>query len=156
MEMFALEHDITQWEDTLRPLRALERLPLLMQLAWHLRQRHCLQAQHYAAEAGALLPQAQLPAPALASAQARLQLVQAEVAWLQGALDTAESLAMAAHATLCAHGDGAGCADAHWLLSSIAVDRGDHARCDAELLAAAEQARSAGDAMRVSLADAAT
>lgn len=113
MEMFALEHDIAQWEDTLRPLRALERLPLLMLLAWHLRQRNCAQALHHAAEAAALLPQAQLPAHALAIAQARLQLVQAEVAWLQGALDTAESLAMAAHATLCAHGDGAGCADAH-------------------------------------------
>ena len=41
------------------------------------------------AEAAALLPQAQLPAHALAIAQARLQLVQAEVAWLQGALDAA-------------------------------------------------------------------
>ncbi|MBW3510681.1 GAF domain-containing protein [Janthinobacterium sp. NKUCC06_STL] len=156
MEMFALEHDIAQWEDTLRPLRALERLPLLMLLAWHLRQRNCAQALHHVAEAAALLLQAQLPDRALAIAQARLQLVQAEVSWLQGELDAAESMAMAAHAILCAHGDGAACADAHWLLSSIAVDRGDHAHCDAELLAAAEQARNAGDAMRASLADAAT
>ncbi|MCL6483285.1 MAG: GGDEF domain-containing protein, partial [Janthinobacterium lividum] len=120
MEMFALEHEIAEWEDTLRPLRAVERLPLLMLLAWHLRQRNCAQAQHYAAEAEGWLPLAKLPAPALAIAQARLQLVRAEVTWLQGSLDAAASMALAARAILCAHGDAAGCADAHWLLSSIA------------------------------------
>jgi len=128
MEMFALEHELAQWENELQPLRGTERVPLLLLLSWHLRQRDCARASELGAEAGQLLPQAGLAPGALAQAQARLQLVQAEVAWLQGALDAAERLALAAHATLCAHGDGAGCADVHWLLSSIAVDRGDHAR----------------------------
>ncbi|MEG0882194.1 MAG: GGDEF domain-containing protein, partial [Janthinobacterium sp.] len=153
--MFALEHDVAQWESALLPLRGAGRVPLLLALAWHLRQRDCARAIALSEEAHLLLPLAGLDAAALEQARARLQLVQAEVAWLQGALDAAESLAMAAHAILCAHGNGAGCADAHWLLSSIAVDRGDHARCDAELLAAAQQARGAGDATRASLADAA-
>ncbi|ATD60309.1 GGDEF domain-containing protein [Janthinobacterium svalbardensis] len=156
MEMFALEHDVAQWESALLPLRGAGRVPLLLLLSWHLRQRDCTRAIALSEEAQLLLPLAGLEAAAMEQARARLQLVQAEVAWLQGALDSAESLAMAARATCDAHGDAVGCADAHWLLSSIAVDRGDHARCDAELLAAAEQARGAGDAMRARLADAAS
>lgn len=156
MEMFALEHDVAQWESALLPLRGAGRIPLLLLLSWHLRQRDCTRAIALGEEAQLLLPLAGLEAAATEQARARLQLVQAEVAWLQGALDSAESLAMAARATCDAHGDAVGCADAHWLLSSIAVDRGDHARCDAELLAAAEQARGAGDAMRARLADAAS
>ncbi|WP_302847694.1 ATP-binding protein [Janthinobacterium sp. 551a] len=154
--MFALEHEIAQWENALQPLRGAERIPLLLLLSWHLRQRDCARAIRLGDETRLLLPLADLGSVAREQACARLQLVQAEVAWLQGALDAAEALALQARATLCAHGDGAGCADAHWLLSSIAVDRGDHARCDAELQAASEQARSAGDSMRASLADAAT
>ncbi|MGV8870385.1 MAG: ATP-binding protein [Janthinobacterium svalbardensis] len=154
--MFALEHDVAQWESALLPLRGAGRVPLLLLLSWHLRQRDCTRAIALSEEAQLLLPLAGLEAAAMEQARARLQLVQAEVAWLQGALDSAESLAMAARATCDAHGDAVGCADAHWLLSSIAVDRGDHARCDAELLAAAEQARGAGDAMRARLADAAS
>lgn len=156
MEMFALEHEIAQWENALQPLRGAERIPLLLLLSWHLRQRDCARAIRLGDETRLLLPLADLGSAEREQACARLQLVQAEVAWLQGALDAAEALALQARATLCAHGDGAGCADAHWLLSSIAVDRGDHARCDAELQAASEQARSAGDSMRASLADAAT
>ncbi|WP_454773934.1 ATP-binding protein [Janthinobacterium tructae] len=154
--MFALEHDVAQWESALLPLRGAGRVPLLLLLSWHLRQRDCTRAIALSEEAQLLLPLAGLEAAATEQARARLQLVQAEVAWLQGALDSAESLAMTARATCDAHGDAVGCADAHWLLSSIAVDRGDHARCDAELLAAAEQARGAGDAMRARLADAAS
>ena len=156
MEMFALEHEIAQWENALQPLRGAERIPLLLLLSWHLRQRDCARAIRLGDETRLLLPLADLGSVEREQACARLQLVQAEVAWLQGALDAAEALALQARATLCAHGDGAGCADAHWLLSSIAVDRGDHARCDAELQAASEQARSAGDSVRASLADAAT
>src|SRR5450830_1413848 len=156
MEMFALEHEIAQWESTLRPLRGVARLPLLILLSWHLRQRDCTRARRLCEEAGALLPLAGLAPEAQAQAGARLQLVQAELLWLHGELDAAEALAMTAYATLCAQGNGSACADVHWLLSSIAVDRGEHARCDTELQAAAEQARSAGDTMRASLADAAT
>ncbi|MBB5616389.1 ATP-binding protein [Janthinobacterium sp. S3T4] len=156
MEMFALEHEIAQWESTLQPLRGVARLPLLILLSWHLRQRDCARARRLCEEAGALLPLAGLAPEAQAQAGARLQLVQAELLWLHGELDAAEALAMTAYATLCAQGNGSACADVHWLLSSIAVDRGEHARCDTELQAAAEQARSAGDTMRASLADAAT
>src|SRR5450830_1352574 len=156
MEMFALEHEVRQWESTLLPLRGAARLPLLILLSWHLRQRDCTRSQQLCEEAGALLPLAGLTSAAQAQATARLQLVQAELLWLRGELDAAEALAMTAYTTLDALGDGAGCADVHWLLSSIAIDRGDHAACDAHLQATGIAARSAGDAMRADLADAAT
>ena len=99
MEMFALEHDVAQWESALLPLRGAGRVPLLLLLSWHLRQRDGNRAIALSEEAHLLLPLADFDAAALEQARARLQLVQAEVAWLQGALDSAESLAMAACAT---------------------------------------------------------
>lgn len=155
MEMFALDTDLAQWENALPLLDGAARLPVLLQLCWHLRQRDCARALALAEEARRLLPQSALTPVAQQLVMARLQLVRAEVQWLHGALDEAEALAQAAHAVLCTHGDGAACADAHWLLASIAVDRGDHVRNSAQLQTASEQARSAGDTMRASLADAA-
>lgn len=156
MDMFALDQDITQWESALPALHGAARLPVLLPLCWHLRQRDGKRALHLAQEARQWLPHAGLSQQAQQLALARLQLVRAEVQWLYGALDEAETLAQAAHAVLCAHGDGAACFDAHWLLASIAVDRGDHVRCTAQLQAAKRQASEAGDTTRASLADAAT
>ena len=156
MDMFALDQDIALWESALPSLDGAARLPVLLQLCWHLRQRDGTRALHLAEEARRLLPQSGLSPAAQLLALARLQLAQAEVQWLHGALDEAEALAQAAHAVLCTHGDGAACFDAHWLLASIAVDRGDHVRNSAQLQTASELARRAGDAMRASLADAAT
>ena len=156
MDMFALDQDITQWEGALPALQGAARLPVLLPLCWHLRQRDGARALHLAEEARQWLPHAGLSQQAQHLALARLQLVRAEVQWLHGALDEAETLAQAAHAVLCAHGDGAACFDAHWLLASIAVDRGDHVRCTAQLQAAKRQASEAGDTTRASLADAAT
>ena len=95
MEMFALEHDVAQWESALLPLRGAGRVPLLLLLSWHLRQRDCARAMQLSAEAHLLLPLAGLDTAALEQARARLQLVQAEVAWLQGSLDAAETQALA-------------------------------------------------------------
>lgn len=156
MEMFVLEHDIAQWEESLAGAHGPARLPLLLSLAWHLRQRDCKRASQYAAQSRSLLPKAGLSPSAQALYEARLQLIQAELDWLHGELDKAESQALSLREVLCAHGDGAACADVHWLLASIAIDRGDHQRRDEQLQLAAEQARSAGDAMRASLADAAS
>ena len=156
MEMFALDAELAQWATALPSLDGAARLPVLLQLCWHLRQRDCARALALAEEARRLLPQSGMTPVAQQLVMARLQLVRAEVQWLHGALDDAETLAQAAHAVLCAHGDGAACFDAHWLLASIAVDRGDHVRNSDQLQTASDLARRAGDAMRASLADAAT
>ena len=39
MDMFALDQDITQWESALPALHGAARLPVLLPLCWHLRQR---------------------------------------------------------------------------------------------------------------------
>ena len=156
MEMFALDAELAQWATALPSLDGAARLPVLLQLCWHLRQRDCTRALALAEEARRLLPQSGLSPAAQQLVMARLQLVRAEVQWLHGALDEAEALAQATHALLCTHGEGAACFDAHWLLASIAVDRGDHVRNSDQLQTASDLARRAGDAMRASLADAAT
>ncbi|HAT31657.1 MAG TPA: GGDEF domain-containing protein [Janthinobacterium sp.] len=154
MEMFALDADVAQWEIALLPLRGVARLPVLVPLAWHLRQRDSARAATLADAALNLLPQAALaPAPA-ALITARLLLVRAETDWLYGALDAAEARAREAAEILEAQDDGPGRADAHWLQAWIAVDRGDHERCDVELLRAADAARAAGDGRRVAVNEA--
>lgn len=144
MDMFALDEDVAQWEVSLLPLRGVARLPVLVPLAWHVRQRDSERADALAAEALALLPQTNLDTLAQATVAGRMQLVQAEVLWLRGALDAAEARAKEAFAQLCALGDHAGCADAHWLQAWIDVDRGDHAQRDSELALALAAARLAG------------
>ncbi|CAN7481985.1 ATP-binding protein [Pseudoduganella sp. LjRoot289] len=155
MDMFAADDDVAQWEVSLLPLRGAARLPVLVPLAWHLRQRDSERADALAAEALALLPQTHLDPPPQLSIAARLHLVQAEVLWLRGALDAAEALAHDAFAQLCALDNHAGCADAHWLQAWIAVDRGDHARRDRELELAMAAAGAARDPERAGIAEAA-
>ncbi|MBA5606226.1 tetratricopeptide repeat-containing sensor histidine kinase [Duganella sp. FT3S] len=146
MEMFAVDEAVAQWEVALLPLRGPARLQPLLRLAWHLRQRDPARAAGLADEARTLLAGAD---PALASASlARLDLVRGESLWLQGELDGALALADAAHATLHTLDDGAGCADAHWLRAWIAIDRGDHQRCDDELGLGLAAAQRAGDGLR--------
>ena len=154
MDMFVLDEVVTQWEVALLPLRGAARLAVLAPLAWHLRQRDTARASALADEALALLPQSALTPLERLLMAARLNLVHAEALWLQGELDAADALAGLAWEELCSHHDHAGCADAHWLRAWIAVDRGDHLRCDTELELAATYARDAGDPLRAAIAEA--
>src|SRR5471032_2849760 len=154
MDMFVLDEVVTQWEVALLPLRYAARLAVLAPLAWHLRQRDTARASALADEALALLPQSALTPLERLLMAARLNLVHAEALWLQGELDAADALAGLAWEELCSHHDHAGCADAHWLRAWIAVDRGDHLRCDTELELAATYARDAGDPLRAAIAEA--
>src|SRR6266571_597002 len=155
MDMFAVDENVAAWETALLPLRGAERLALLLPLAWHLRQRETQRAVGFAHEALALLAEAPFTATERASAEARMALVHAEAAWLNGQLDDAHEHALAIFHQFGALGDHAGCADARWLLAWIAVDRGDHAASDAQFSAAADCARLAGDSLRTLLAEAA-
>ncbi|WP_295996393.1 GAF domain-containing protein, partial [Rugamonas sp.] len=155
MDMFVLDEDVAKWEQALLTLNGVARLPVQLPLAWHLRQRDSVRASALATEALALLAQSELTPLAQRLSAARLQLVHAEALWLQGELDAADALAAQAWDVLCKHHDHSGCADSHWLRAWIAVDRGDHVRCDAELELAAAAARDAGDPMRAAIAEAA-
>jgi signal transduction histidine kinase len=156
MDMFALDDALAEWEAALPPLRGPARLSLLLPLAWHLRQRDTPRALQLAAEAEALLASA---VPALPTEQrdahsARLQLVRAEAAWLNGQLDAADDLAQQAGQRCAALQLASGDADAHWLRAWIAIDRGDHVAAEAELEQMAAIARAGGDPQRCAIADA--
>ncbi len=155
MQMFVLDGEVEQLEIALLPLHGVERLPLLLLLAWHLRQRDSARAAVLAAEALDLLRCACLARPKYQRIKARLWLIQGEIRWLCGELDTATTLAQEALRLSLEQADLVACADAHWLQAWIAVDRGDHVRCDTELALAANCARSAGDALRIGVAEAA-
>ncbi|MFS2007436.1 ATP-binding protein [Duganella sp. CT11-25] len=155
MEIFALDDELARWEAALHPLRGPARLPALVPLAWHLRQRDTARAVALATEGLQLLPAASLAADAMALLAARLQLVQAEAAWLSGQLDAADQLAAQAYAQLSHLNDHTGCADAHWLRAWIAIDRGDHLLGEAELERMSAAARQVGDRQRSEIAEAA-
>ena len=151
--MFALDEALVQWDAALPSLDGQARLHQLTALAWHLRQRDAARARALISEAlplMALLPEAERP-----RCSARYVLIEAEAISLDGELDRAQSMIDAALRIFEQHGDAIGCADAHWLLAWIANDRGDSAGNAAELAAAAECARAAGDAVRADVIDAA-
>lgn len=131
------------------------RLPLLVEAAWHFRQRDTRRAVALADEALALCGTAALPARERERIDARLGLVRGEAKWLFAELDAADAHAQAALAVFSQLDDAVGCADAHWLLATIATDRGIPRQRDAEFAASAAAARRAGDALRTDLAEAA-
>ena len=155
MDMFAVDDDVAQWEADLRPLSGPARLPVLVPLAWHLRQRDTVRACALAAEGRQLLSATSLSHDDMCLVSARLLLVQAEATWLAGELDDAAVMAGQAYDQLCHLGDHQGCADAHWLRAWIAIDRGDHRSGESELELMAAAARQAGDDQRTDIAEAA-
>ncbi|HEX5341124.1 MAG TPA: ATP-binding protein [Duganella sp.] len=154
MDMFALDDALADWEAALPSLCGPARLPVLLPLAWHLRQRDTARALELAAEGLTLLPAAPLPAPQAQAIATRLLLVRAEANWLNGQLDEADQLAASAGERFSALNDPQGRADAHWLRAWIAIDSGDHARAASELDQMAAAARAAGDSQRCAIADA--
>jgi signal transduction histidine kinase len=156
MDMFTVDDELARWESALPAQQGNARLTLLLALAWHLRQRDSRRALALAGEALAALPGAGLLPLEQRACEARMQLVQAEVAWLDGALDAAQAQAAAVLARCSADQDGAGCADSCYLLAWIAVDRGDHGASDAAFADCAAHARALGDTLRTQVAQAAS
>ena len=155
MEMFTVDENVVQWETALPSLHGIDRLPVLLSLAWHVRQRDTRRALELADEASALLAASPGSPDDHAACQARLDLVRAEARWLGGELDSALAAGADVLQRFAALGDHAGCADSQWLLAWIGVDRGDHGASDAAFIAAAEAAERGGDQLRKLLAEAA-
>jgi signal transduction histidine kinase len=150
MDMFTVDDNVAQWESALPSLHGIDRLPVLLALAWHLRQRDTRRAVQLAAEASALLADRADPQAAL-----RMDLVRAEARWLEGELDSAFDAASEVLQRFTCLNDDVGCADSHWLLAWIAVDRGDHGASDLAFMRAAEAAERGADLLRRQLAEAA-
>ena len=118
-----------------------DKVGALLALAWQLRQRDTPRALRLAQAAEELLAatgtaaSAQLAQTAAKTTPeteaerrdhaARLQLIRGEAQWLGARLDVALQQANLALVEFAALGDHAGCADAHWLLAMLAIDRGD-------------------------------
>ncbi len=155
MELFTVDDNVAKWESALPALRGLDRLPVLLPLAWHVRQRDTARALLLADEADALLADAHLSEADRAALAARMDLVRAEGRWLAGELDTARSATMGVleRFTQLAHPTGR--ADSHWLLAWIAIDSGDHEQSDRCFAAAADAAADGGDNLRILLSEAA-
>ena len=151
MEMFALNEEVARLEAALLPTQGLARLAVLIPLAWHLRQRNTARALVLAEEARNLMMPVLEQQPELRPGMARLKLVWAEVKWLMGELDAAETMARRALAVFQELNDAVGCSDSHWLLALVASDRGIVAGFDAEQALALEEARRAGDFVREQL-----
>ncbi|MFZ6646340.1 ATP-binding protein [Undibacterium sp. TJN25] len=153
MEMFITNEDVIQLEGTLAASPEVERLPVLVTLAWHLRQRDTRKALALAAEGDALLARSRLPEHLRHSMSARLSLVHGEARWLFAELEDAQNLAEQAVHEFEVLGDVVGSADAHFLLGSILLSRGNPPRVVSEMEAAAACARQAGDIVREELAE---
>jgi len=149
VDLFALDEELAQWEAELPLSEGEHRLQLLSRLAWHLRQRDGVRSAQLVAEATSLA--LLLPAAERRVLAARWELVQAEIRWLGGDLETASVIAERAMLEFARHNDRLGAADTHSLLAWIAVDRGDSAGCDNELALAIADARASGDAMRIDI-----
>lgn len=155
MELFTVDENVAKWETALPSLRGIDRLPILLPLAWHLRQRDTARALAMADEASAMLAGAPMPAAERDALGARMDLVRAEGKWLAGELDAALAAAGDVLTRFTSLLDQAGCADSYWLLAWIAIDRGDHDASDRAFAAAADAARGGGDNLRTLLAEAA-
>ncbi|RZT11494.1 GAF domain-containing protein [Duganella sp. CF402] len=154
MDMFALDDALADWEAALPSSRGPARLPMLLPLAWHLRQRDTPRALQLTDEGLALLAGAALPTADAQAIATRFLLVRAEASWLAGQLELADEQAADAGERFASLHHPLGQADAHWLRAWIAIDQGRHEAAAAELDQMAAAARAAGDAQRSAIADA--
>ncbi len=121
-------------------------LPARVALAWHCRQRDPAQALALVAQIRAHL--VHHVSKQDESILARCQLVEAEIKWLRAESASAGMLANSALDGFEAEQDATGCADAHWLLSRIAIDRGDYQDETRHLQRLIDHARRAQDTDR--------
>jgi diguanylate cyclase (GGDEF)-like protein len=129
MELYALNDEVERQETALATLTGVDRAPILVTLAWHLRQRDAQRAAMLADEAGRLLDN--LPSDARTrSYRARLDLVQAGIDVLHRRFDAAKAGLARADAAFTALGDPVGLSDSalvvHLLNLSCNVALGTH------------------------------
>lgn len=144
---------VAAWQADLHDLTGEARTRLLVELAWHLRQRDPGQARRLADEASSMLNIA--ASSTAASLRGRLQLVFGEQALLAAQFEPARTHVGAALDLFAGAGDEAGIADAYDLLASLETDLGRHDKRDAALNGARAAALAARDPHRLALIDAA-
>lgn len=162
LELFATERAVDLLEAQLKAAAGAQRAPLLVAVAWQMRQRDTKRTIALADEAEVALADAGLPNDQRDLLTARLQLIRGETKWLLGEIDAGMALAESALQGFGALDDAQGmapdarigCADALLLLAALARDQGDNARRDVQLQASASAAAEV-DPVRVTVAQAA-
>ena len=124
MEFFVPEVQFNQIRASVSGPDDVASLPARVALAWHSRQRDPALALGTVTQIRAHL--VHYVSKQDESILARCQLVEAEIKWLRAESASAAMLANSALDAFEGENDAPGCADAHWLLSRIAVDRGDY------------------------------
>lgn len=152
---FEADEQIEHLQHTLIDLEQPEqRLFLQVILAWHLRQRNSTQALQHHREAKQQLTSLPLTTPLQLLVQARLDLVQAEVARLLADLTQAHTAIKAALAKYVQLDDPLGLADTYWIKAWIDYDAGDITKRDHALDQAITLAKRGGDQERAQIASA--
>ena len=154
MEMFVPDDEVTRLQAGLSALAGSARMFALVRLAWYLGERDTARALDYAEQAAELCQSVPLEPRQARLIMARLQLVQGTAKWLMADLDGATNLTEAAWQTFRQEEEGAGVADACWLLSWIEYIRGDGQRRELYLGRARVQAQELGDTSRCIIFDA--
>ena len=159
MEIFVTNDELAVLEEFLPTLHNLERVTMLVNLAWHLRQRDTHRALILEEEARNLL--AQLPDTIKAThsleillLRARMKLVRGESDWLFSNLEKAQKLgekALLEFEQVSGSEGELGCADAHFLLANVAVHRGAMPLIESEIGKAIIYANNANDIVRETL-----
>lgn len=137
MDFFADDMQLAKLEA--RRVAMPEDVQVKLELAWALRQRDgkraLLLAQQIQESVNLSDPvnQTSIEKEQARARLLRLDLIRGELSWLNGELEPARELADSAVLAFTSLQDGIGCADAHWLRSSVAMDQGDLACMYAQL-----------------------
>ena len=146
MELFATNEIVDALQGQLPALQGESRLPAVVELAWHLRQRNCNRALELVEEAQQLGPSP--------LQKARLNLVRAEIRWVFADLESASALSKEATGLFVQAGDAIGQGDALWMEACLGLDQGNGDYVDDCLVQAAALYRAAGDVARMYAAQA--
>ncbi|MFZ6772944.1 ATP-binding protein [Undibacterium sp. SXout7W] len=159
MEIFVTNAEVAQREYVLQQSRGIERLRLLVTLAWDLRQRDSKLAIMLADEAEdgiALEAITSSPDPKINFIFPRLLLLRSEIAYLHGDIDRAEQLLSSALPqldTLNRHEAGSALADAYYLQACLMLHRGELAAVEPAMMQSITYATRAQDGLRVRVAE---
>lgn len=148
LPLFVLNSEVEQLESQLGELQGAARLPLLVDLAWHLRQRDCKRSELLLSEAQAMLGAEKIPDIERQRIHARMALTRAEMRQVFADLEGAQTLAKSALAAFEILGDRIGMGDAMWIKASIAIDRGEGDKTHSLLIRAIALYDEGGDVLR--------
>ena len=165
MNFFYTDKEVLEIELNLSDHTPYEKLEKQLELAWALRQRDknrvqtliqdmTTQLNHLVTNSSGLNSADTLPLKTIYSFQLRLTLIRAEIEWLSIRIDEAQRLVLLTLKEFTHLEDWLGCADAHWLLAHISIDKGKFADSEHHLLNMIEFARKMDEQVRIDVAQA--